>query len=507
MAGSVGSTGTMGSSSGGAGGGTTSPASAGGGATSPVSAGGTPLKLDAGRPLDVARLDVLAVITCPSLVPPLHGDLNVTSSNVGGVAKYTCSEGYRRPEPESRECQVDGQWSGTNPICRPIDCGTPPKPDNGRVDVEKTTFQSKATYSCGPNYRLDGDMERSCLAEGTWSGSLPTCQCVQKKCDGVCVDLTTDNDHCGECNKRCSAVSPSKAQCTPTGCLVTLATGFSLEDVVADSQNVYWSDSHNGQVGSVNKVPLGGGPTTTLASEQRHPRHLALDTSNLYFASDQEAIKKVPIAGGPVTTLATGENVPCCLVVNGADLYYYSGRGVVRLPLAGGSATPLPGTKGTGYGFALDSVSVYWREDILNTLNSRIMKMPLDGSGTPTTLVSDLSVGIMVVKADTVFWTVPAANVAAGALAKMPASGGTPTTLVSGLSDPRDLFVDGTFAYFTHSGEGTVVKIPVTGGTPTILASQQRSPSSIFVDGTSVYWANYGALTDASGSVMRLTPK
>ena len=136
------------------------------------------------------------------------------------------------------------------------------------------------------------------------------------------------------------------------------------------------------------------------------------------------------------------------------------------------------------------------------------MKMPLDGSDTPTTLVTDLSVGVIRVKVDTVFWTMPAATVAgAGALAKMPAAGGAPTTLVSGLSDPRDLFVDGTFVYFTHAGDGTVLKVPVTGGTPTILASQQRAPSSVFVDDTSVYWTNYGGSTTVSGSVMRLTPK
>ena len=38
------------------------------------------------------------------------------------------------------------------------------------------TVNSTAEYSCNEGYRLDnGDTERTCQAEGTWSGEAPQC--------------------------------------------------------------------------------------------------------------------------------------------------------------------------------------------------------------------------------------------------------------------------------------------------------------------------------------------
>ncbi len=57
-----------------------------------------------------------------------------------------------------------------------VDCGPLTDPTNGMVDIPTTTFESTATYSCTNNgYTLNGDMTRTCLATGDWSGSEPAC--------------------------------------------------------------------------------------------------------------------------------------------------------------------------------------------------------------------------------------------------------------------------------------------------------------------------------------------
>ena len=56
-----------------------------------------------------------------------------------------------------------------------MSCETLPDIDNGEVDITGTVFDSVATYSCDEDYRLDGDMQRTCLSSGTWSGSEPQC--------------------------------------------------------------------------------------------------------------------------------------------------------------------------------------------------------------------------------------------------------------------------------------------------------------------------------------------
>ena len=58
-----------------------------------------------------------------------------------------------------------------------VSCGDLADLENGAVEVTDTTFNSVATYSCNDGYNLvDGDMMRTCLASGTWSGSQPSCE-------------------------------------------------------------------------------------------------------------------------------------------------------------------------------------------------------------------------------------------------------------------------------------------------------------------------------------------
>ena len=59
-----------------------------------------------------------------------------------------------------------------------VDCGngTLNNPTDGQVSFMTTTFGSTATYSCNTGYNLQGVATRTCLANGLWSASEPTCQ-------------------------------------------------------------------------------------------------------------------------------------------------------------------------------------------------------------------------------------------------------------------------------------------------------------------------------------------
>ena len=61
-----------------------------------------------------------------------------------------------------------------------VDCGSLQDPENGMVTVTETTVGSTANYSCsGSNYLLVGAAERTCQADGMWSGSAPECGKLQ----------------------------------------------------------------------------------------------------------------------------------------------------------------------------------------------------------------------------------------------------------------------------------------------------------------------------------------
>jgi sugar lactone lactonase YvrE len=100
-----------------------------------------------------------------------------------------------------------------------------------------------------------------------------------------------------------------------------------------------------------------------------------------------------------------------------------------------------------------------------------------------------------------VYWT--ANEGPPGLVMKMPAGGGTATTLVSGDMRtpewPHHLVVDATSVYYTKLYDGTVMKVPLGGGSPTTLAEYQGNPHGIAVDGADVYWT---AVVD--GTIMKL---
>ena len=61
----------------------------------------------------------------------------------------------------------------------PTDCGALVDPTNGRVLLSSgTTYGSEARYSCiSRMFRLEGPATRSCQLDGQWSATQP--QCVQ----------------------------------------------------------------------------------------------------------------------------------------------------------------------------------------------------------------------------------------------------------------------------------------------------------------------------------------
>ena len=63
---------------------------------------------------------VVTVINCGGLCNPDKGTVLISSSTAGGVATYYCNTGYELEGNSRRECQSDGDWSGTDPTCQGI---------------------------------------------------------------------------------------------------------------------------------------------------------------------------------------------------------------------------------------------------------------------------------------------------------------------------------------------------------------------------------------------------
>ena len=63
---------------------------------------------------------IALVVNCTMLSPPINGRLDVTSNTTvpgGFSATYFCNVGYNLMGDSTRECQDDGSWSGSAPVC------------------------------------------------------------------------------------------------------------------------------------------------------------------------------------------------------------------------------------------------------------------------------------------------------------------------------------------------------------------------------------------------------
>ena len=56
---------------------------------------------------------------CETLDDPENGQVNVSNGAVtGAMATYACDEGFILDGPETRVCDDEGRWSGSEPECR-----------------------------------------------------------------------------------------------------------------------------------------------------------------------------------------------------------------------------------------------------------------------------------------------------------------------------------------------------------------------------------------------------
>jgi hypothetical protein len=307
---------------------------------------------------------------------------------------------------------------------------------------------------------------------------------------------------------------------------ITLASGQSNPvALVSDGTSVYWFNSGTSMQitmpnGSINKVPVGGGTVTTIASNvipngyTSGTQAMALSGGNVLFldsaTSDASIVDSVPTGGSTVTTPVM-QNYVTAMVANSTTVFLLDSleNEVFQAPAAGGMAKllddPVPdgGNPMLEYnGIAVDSQYIYWTQEQTGqaTGTGAVLRIPI-GGGTVTTLVSSLDQPwYIVVDSTSLYWN----DQNDGTLLKAPLAGGTPTTLAghpntddlsAPVATPVGLALDAKNVYWANSGNATVMSVPIGGGAPVTIA-HGASISAFAADSANLYWVNAGDTID-----------
>ncbi|XP_027868692.1 CUB and sushi domain-containing protein 3-like isoform X5 [Xiphophorus couchianus] len=124
--------------------------------------------------------------TCGDPGTPAHASREAGNFKVRSKVRFTCAVGHTLYGSAERICFPNGTWSGKQPFCKPVQCANPGTPAHGHISrVDGTTFSHSIVYSCMEGFFLTGSPTRQCLANGTWSGTAPNCTMITCSDPGI----------------------------------------------------------------------------------------------------------------------------------------------------------------------------------------------------------------------------------------------------------------------------------------------------------------------------------
>jgi hypothetical protein len=290
-------------------------------------------------------------------------------------------------------------------------------------------------------------------------------------------------------NGTTSATTTGKCGPTPTS-LISSKSLFSLAagglsaamDLAVNATDLYVAVNSNPNA-TIVRVPLGGGPTSSVANVEGTEQAMVLTGDYVVFAESHTTsnngwageIVRVGLDGSDRTVLFSGSISPSTifgpagtLATDGKNAYFSAQDGVRSVPLAGGAATVL--TTHTG-AMALVGSNVV----IADTSAEGIFSVPAAG-GPVTAIATGLSgnLGPVVACGSSICWaseTEVAPSMAGTETLQELGPSGSPMTLSQGVAlyVVYRLVFDGTEFFATTLADasiGTLVRVSAAGGSP-----------------------------------------
>jgi hypothetical protein len=334
----------------------------------------------------------------------------------------------------------------------------------------------------------------------------PSTGCSTSSCTPI--DVETNMDHCGACNHSCLGGACTDGKCAA----IAVVTGLDApQDVAVDDTNVYvttrGSQPEGIGTGSVWKVAKTAGIPIRLASGLNNPDFIAQYRDHLYWSNNNTdcstagSVMRVSIAGGGSTTIKSGLRCPQDVAVDSTGVYWvtYSSAEVwtashdgssstmlvskpdqwaplfgiavddsfiyfthaadsgaaLKMPKTGGAVTVLASSQQHPEGIAVDTTRVYWA----NTFGGSVMQAPLVGGAASALVPSGQSGATMMAIDPLHVYVSKRFVVASGSVARVDKSTKAVLELSPPLGDPRGLAIDLHYVYWVDRKGGVVWKV------------------------------------------------
>lgn len=442
--------------------------------------------------------------------------------------------------------KLGGNCTDTNTLTDCGACGLPCAPANA---LEPSCAAGACAYrACVEGFHdCDGDTANGCetpkidvshcgscgnactappgadpLCDGSscsWQCRSPLFDCDRDDSNGCEVDLSSDPLRCGSCSTACTlanaAPSCVNGMCSTAACTRGWAD---CNGVVADGceRNTDSDVLHCGMCDLACPALANSAPTCTAgvcgfvcvagyldcSAGAGCETHSDVDGLNCGACGHSCLGGSCQAGECPTTPLFPGNDIAYGIVLDASSVYFtVTFPGLIgRVAKDGSNPTVLDPSEIKPFEIAADGTNLYWTS---SDLAGAVRKMPKTG-GAATTLATatpQLAPYAIAVDGFEVFWSEATTSSATSRVRSIDVNGlQAPTTLAFGEWFPSSLALDSTDVYWACTNNGTTVKrVSKTGGVAIELANGQSSPYGVAVTGGFVYWTNLNG-----GSVMKV---
>jgi hypothetical protein len=268
---------------------------------------------------------------------------------------------------------------------------------------------------------------------------------------------------------------------TPLAATTPLATGQTWPTALTtDCAYLYWTHA-----GGVSRVLMGGGEVEPLF-DAPEPAGLAVSPQHVYFAADSTLWRGAK-DGGEAEPLAAHLDTPSAIALDAAHVYWLERGRIARLAHGGDDVEEVIGGLASPAALVREGIGLYWADAGAGESDGTVGMLNLSTDFVATLARAQPRPRDVTVRAGRIVFTNDG-----GRVVEVESDHRSLRSVASLQAGPREVAIEGTFAFWTNATDGTVMKGLLVDGCVESIAARQAEPFGVTIGRGNVYWTNRG---------------